>query len=104
MLLSCHTFSRDDFVETPTGTCRIDGPLLSVLAATGPLWFRAVASHAENVARMIGASSPYPVHVPTSLTASRMRSAQGKRAWSAVTDAEIRQTFPLSSSRKAVAE
>src|SRR6266536_2384736 len=96
MLLAERAFTAHDFLETPTGTCRIQPPLAQCLAATSPLWFKAVAAHAENVARIIGASSPYPVHVPTSLTASRMRAAQGKRLWSGVTDAEIRQTFPPS--------
>jgi hypothetical protein len=94
LLLAERVFTAHDFLETPTGTCRIQPPLAQCLAATGPLWFKAVAAHAENVARIIGASSPYPVHVPTSLTASRMRAAQGKRLWSGVTDAEIRLTFP----------
>jgi hypothetical protein len=37
-LLERHTFSRRDFVELPSGACRVMPPIRDFLAATGPAW------------------------------------------------------------------
>jgi hypothetical protein len=95
MFVKKRTFTRNDFIETAAGSCRIQPALARSLAATGPLWFHTVAPHVEKVAAMIGATSRYSVDVSTPLTSSRKRAAQNKRAWSAPDDAMMYATMPL---------
>lgn len=83
-LLETHTFTATDFEETRVGSCRVREPLTHCLAATGPLWGQAVAPHAEMVRNAVAASSPCRIATSTRLTASRLRSANGRRAYSTV--------------------
>ncbi|WP_256790304.1 CRISPR-associated endonuclease Cas1 [Frankia sp. AvcI1] len=94
MLLAEHTFTRHDFSESRTGSCYVEAPLTHTLAATAPLWARAVAPHTEAVTHIIAKSSPYPIRCTTPLTATRMRTAQGKREYRTVDPYGFRQALP----------
>ena len=50
-LLRSHTFAARDFFETRQGVCRVLPPLTHLLAETAPTWAKAVAPHAERIAR-----------------------------------------------------
>ena len=79
-LLASRTFSRKEFVELPTGQVRLAPSLGKALAErTLPIFERAVAPAAEQVAATIGASAPSPVRVHTRLTnADRKRGRLGR--------------------------
>lgn len=93
-LLEYHTFTAEDFEETRIGSCRIAEPLTHSLAATGPLWAAAVAPHAETVRNLIADSSPAKISKATRLTASRLRNANGHRAYSTVVRQSHLDAYP----------
>ena len=74
-LLSDHTFTRRDFLETPAGQVRLASGLAKSLAtSTLARWERDVAPVAEEVARTLADSASPGVRVRTRLTqADRMR-------------------------------
>jgi CRISPR-associated endonuclease Cas1 len=57
-LLSCQTFAKSDFFEMRDGNCRLMPEVTQPLAATAPIWARAVAPWAE---RLAGALSQLPL-------------------------------------------
>lgn len=79
-LVTHRTFSRREFVELPTGQVRLGASLAKVLAeAMLPIFERAVAQPAEQLAATIGASTATPVRVRTRLTnADRKRGRLGR--------------------------
>jgi hypothetical protein len=93
-LLRDHTFTRDDFIETQIGSCRLSEPLTHVLAATGPLWFQAVAPAAEQVRNTIAESSPYKIDRSTRLTNTNRRESKGQRAYKAVSWLANQEAYP----------
>jgi hypothetical protein len=55
-LLETHIFSARDFFETRQGVCRLMPPLTHILAETTPVWAKAVAPIAEDVAQTLFAA------------------------------------------------
>ena len=70
-LLEQRSFGRGDFTETREGVCRIGDQLAAVLAREAPVLRRAVAPHAEELARTLSRSEQHP----TPLTRTRHRIA-----------------------------
>jgi CRISPR/Cas system-associated endonuclease Cas1 len=68
-LLQTHTFSVRDFFETRQGICRLLPPMTQLLAETAPQWAKAIAPHAEEVARTLFAAREAPLS--TELTVAR---------------------------------
>jgi len=67
-LLAERTFTRREFVELPNGNVRLTPGLARSLADTLPLWQRAIAPVAEQVAWMLAGKSPRRQGLPTRLT------------------------------------
>jgi CRISPR-associated endonuclease Cas1 len=67
-LLKSRTFRAADFHETPRGQCRVLPPLTHPLAESAPILARRVAPVVEAAAKMLAASSPQIVRIPTPLT------------------------------------
>jgi len=93
-LLRDHTFTASDFIETPIGSCRIAEPLSHVLAATGPLWYKAIAPHAEQMRNAIAESSPYKIDMTTRLTNTNQRQSKGQRQYRPVSWLANREAYP----------
>ena len=74
-LLADRYFATADFHETRQGACRITPTLARDLAATAPVWARAVGRIAEDVARLL--TDPARPAPPTPIT-GRRRAAAGK--------------------------
>jgi hypothetical protein len=82
------TLKREWFSERPDGNCRLAASLAVRLSETAPMWGRAVAPVAEWLAQTLW-SSPRKTSVgnqilPTRLTQSRKRCAQGGAAQSVI--------------------
>lgn len=68
-LLLGHTFRRDDFYETSSGSCRINRQLAHTLAATSPTWRKAVATTIEELTKTLDKKKrPSPRPTATRLT------------------------------------
>jgi hypothetical protein len=74
-----HTFTRRELTETRDGRCRLRPPLTHALAEASPAWAKAIASHAERVAHILGSAADGKVRrrapltgraLPTSSTAT----------------------------------
>jgi len=68
-LLADRFFATADFHETRQGACRITPDLARDLAATSPVWARAVGLVAEDVARLL--TDPARPAPPTPITGRR---------------------------------
>ncbi|MGH9295778.1 MAG: CRISPR-associated endonuclease Cas1, partial [Acidimicrobiales bacterium] len=77
-LVSERTFSRRDFVERSDGSIRIAPELVQNLAASMPMWARAVAPYAERVAHLLGAAIEGKWQARTPLTGANHRAAQAR--------------------------
>jgi len=78
--LQSQPLRRESFFETGTGNCRLMGSLTEHLAQTAPVWARAVAPIAEDVARTLWTNRdvrPTRKVMPTVLTQRHRRVAQG---------------------------
>jgi hypothetical protein len=79
-LLADRYFAAADFYETRQGVCRVTPALGRDLAATSPVWARAVGRVAEDVARLL--TDPARPAPPTPITGRRRAESrpQGARA------------------------
>jgi CRISPR-associated protein Cas1 len=77
-LVAERTFSRRDFVERSDGSIRIAPDLVQLLAATMPMWARAVAPYAEQVAHLLGRAVTGKWEARTPLTGRNHRAAQAR--------------------------
>ena len=76
-LLQTRTFSREQFAETPQGSCRLRPALLGELAATAPAWARLIAPTVEQVAQQLADASGTKIgRVPTRLTSTNRRAGR----------------------------
>jgi len=75
-LIAETTFSRADFTEQSDGTVRIAPALVQRIAATMPVWAKAVAPHAEQLAHLLGRHVAGKWTPRTPLTARNSRAAQ----------------------------
>ncbi len=55
--LAARTFSHRDFVELPSGNCRLTRSIVAALAETGTAWSAALAPYAERVTKILAKSS-----------------------------------------------
>ena len=81
--LRTQPLGREWFFETGAGNCRLMGSLTEHLAQTAPLWARAVAPIAEDVAKKLWTSRSVQASrkaLPTVLTQRHRRVAQGGSA------------------------
>lgn len=80
-LLAARTFARKEFRELPNGQVRVTSRLAHVLATSGlPLCEKRVASHAEEVARIVAASASSHVVVRTRLSQADRRRGRNPNA------------------------
>lgn len=93
-LLRDHTFTRDDFIETQIGSCRLSESLTHVFAATGPLWFQAVAPHAEQIRNTLAESSPLKIDHSTRLTHTNKRESRSQREYRSVNWQANQDAYP----------
>jgi CRISPR-associated protein Cas1 len=77
-LVAERTFSRRDFVERSDGSIRIAPDLVQLLAATMPMWARAVAPYAEQLAHLLGRAVTGKWEARTPLTGRNHRAAQAR--------------------------
>jgi CRISPR-associated protein Cas1 len=77
-LVAERTFSRRDFVERSDGSIRIAPDLVQLLAATMPMWARAVAPYAEQLAHLLGRAVTGKWQARTPLTGRNHRAAQAR--------------------------
>ena len=77
-LVAERTFSRRDFVERSDGSIRIAPDLVQLLAATMPMWARAVAPYAEQLAHLLGRCVDGKWQARTPLTGRNHRAAQAR--------------------------
>jgi hypothetical protein len=77
-LIAERTFSRRDFIERSDGSVRIAPELVQRLAATMPMWARAVAPYAEQVAHLLGRAVDGKWQARTPLTGANHRAAQAR--------------------------
>ncbi len=77
-LVAERTFSRRDFVERSDGSIRIAPDLVQLLAATMPMWARAVAPYAEQLAHLLGRAVTGKWQARTPLTGRNQRAAQAR--------------------------
>ncbi|MGD0983219.1 MAG: CRISPR-associated endonuclease Cas1 [Acidimicrobiales bacterium] len=77
-LVAERTFSRRDFVERSDGSIRIAPDLVQLLAATMPMWARAVAPYAEQLAHLLGRAVAGKWQARTPLTGRNQRAAQAR--------------------------
>lgn len=87
-------FDNDDFRESVRGMVRVKAPLKYTLASTGPLWWRAVAPHAETVLHHVAKTSKYQIDLSTPLTATYNRNVHGRRAYRPIDMAKWIDFFP----------
>jgi hypothetical protein len=81
--LRSQPLKRESFFETGAGNCRLMGSLTEHLAQTAPVWARAVAPIAEDVAKTLWTNRdvrPTRKVMPTLLTQRHRRVAQGANA------------------------
>jgi hypothetical protein len=108
-LIRGQVFSRDDFFENRQGVCRVLPPLTTALGETGPRWAHELALIAEWLARELLTSwTEHPLdmtrvrprlskaaqEVPSLLTQSRRRAAQGSHRATTDTSATAPKTKP----------
>ncbi|HLN06463.1 MAG TPA: CRISPR-associated endonuclease Cas1 [Acidimicrobiales bacterium] len=77
-LVAERTFARRDFVERSDGSIRIAPDLVQLLAATMPMWARAVAPYAEQLAHLLGRAVAGKWQARTPLTGRNHRAAQAR--------------------------
>ena len=77
-LVGERTFSRRDFVERSDGSIRIAPALVQELAARMPMWAKAVAPWAEQLAHLLGRAVKGSWQPRTPLTGRNQRSAQAR--------------------------
>lgn len=91
------TFKREWFSERPDGNCRLAASLAARLSETAPIWGRAVAPVAEWLAQTLWISprrnSVGNQILPTRLTQSRKRYAQGGAAQPVTTQPPRRENI-----------
>jgi hypothetical protein len=75
-LLENRTFRKADLIETPDGHCRLLAPLTHDLAESMPLWAKALAPLAEEMAHAFGRSIAGKYEASTPLTKTKSKSAQ----------------------------
>lgn len=73
-LLVDRSFAAADFHETRQGVCRVTPALAADLAATSPVWARAVGRVAEDVANLL--TAPESAAGPTPITGRRRAAAR----------------------------
>jgi hypothetical protein len=79
--LSTEPLRRADFFETAAGNCRLMSRLCARLSETAPTWGKLIAPWAENMARMLWATTSPSKHerrLPTPLTQQHRRIAKGR--------------------------
>jgi len=77
-LVAERTFSRRDFIERSDGSIRIAPHLVQELAARMPMWARAVAPYAEQIAHLVGSAVEGKWQPHTPLTGRNQRAAQAR--------------------------
>jgi CRISPR-associated endonuclease Cas1 len=78
-LFRARPLMRADFAEDRRGVLRVLPPLTHRIAEVMPTWAQALGPVVEKVARILSASSPYDVSVPSVLTRDKHKAAAARR-------------------------
>lgn len=99
-MLEIRTFRRDEFIETPQGSCRLRPALIGELAETAPVWARLVAPIVEQVAQQLADASGTKIgRVPTRLTSTNRRAGRAALHEREPRTPRLRVPQPMSSCR-----
>ncbi len=89
-LLRARPLMKTDFAEDRRGVLRVLPPLTHRIAEAMPAWAMALGPVVEQVARILSASSPYDISVPSVLTRDKHKVAAARRVAAANSPARSR--------------